>query len=147
MDFVVIGGTDFTVKDFLSYIDIHDVEFVGPYGVEYAEQSSLERLFNKARGDISEREVQDTIQSIERFFEALQDEDEIVTYGRENVLKAIEFGAVDTLLVQEGEFVDVIEQAEDMGCDIIKVDERTEIGSRFIDVFDGIGAILYFKIN
>lgn len=74
-----------------------------------------------------------------------------VTYGAEAVDRALEYGAVDELLVADSidrERRAQLETAADhQGGDIVVVSTETDRGERFARAFDGVGALLPFPVE
>jgi peptide chain release factor subunit 1 len=100
---VIIGGPGpikerFAKEDYLNYqiknklLGVKDVSYTGDYG--------LQELVQRSEDLLAEAAVVHEKQLIDKFFTFLQ-KDGLVTYGAAEVLKALENGSVDTLLVSE----------------------------------------------
>ena len=100
---VIIGGPGpikerFASGDYLNYqiknklLGVKDTSYTGEYG--------LQELVHRSEDLLAEASVVHERQLLEKFFTALQKEG-LVTYGTEEVCKALEAGAVDTLLISE----------------------------------------------
>ena len=86
---------------------------------------------------------------MQRFFETLGKEMDKVAYGMAEVRKALEFGAVDVLLVSEDLDEDVIEElekkCEEYGTKLQLISNETREGKQLIDL-GGIAALLRYAI-
>ncbi len=81
---------------------------------------------------------------VEEFFSRIA-KGGMVDYGRENVLRRLEMGAVETLLVSDRHIADeMIQKAEKYGTAVEIISSSHESGKRFLE-FGGYGALLRFK--
>jgi peptide chain release factor subunit 1 len=101
---IIIGGPGpikerFAKEDYLNYqlknklLGVKDTSYTGEYGLQELVQRSEDLLLEAAV--VHERQI------LEKFFESLQ-KDGPVTYGVAEVMRALEAGAVDVLLISEG---------------------------------------------
>ncbi|QLC33553.1 single-stranded DNA-binding protein [Halarchaeum sp. CBA1220] len=150
-DALALGGTHVTVEAFRDgdYLPAElAARVAGTYAVEYAGERGLERLAAAANGDVGETHER-AQRALSEFFSRLPDGD--VTYGEERVGEALDYGAVDRLLVAAD--VDAAtrelyaERADEEGGDVVVVPERVEGGARFARAFDGVGALLRFPVE
>ena len=100
---VIIGGPGpikdrFANKDYLNYQIKNKV--IGVKDVSYTDEYGLEELVRRSEDLLLEASVVHERQLLEKFFTALQT-DGLVTYGAMEVLKTLEGGAVDTLMISE----------------------------------------------
>ncbi|WP_137285059.1 Vms1/Ankzf1 family peptidyl-tRNA hydrolase [Halorussus salinisoli] len=168
VDGLLLGGTTVTVEDFLEgdHLDYRLEEMLvgNPVSVEYASEQGLRQLVEKASDRIEDEERREMQATLDRFFDALgvgssggeggsetaRGDDEVV-YGRESVEEALEYDAVETVLVSEGlpveEVRDLRERAEAEGGDCVVVPTDFARGQRFHEAFDGVAAILRFAIE
>jgi len=77
-------------------------------------------------------------------------QDSPVAYGRQEVMKAIEFGAVEQVLVadtllRDEEITHVIEKAEAMRATIVVLSTGFEPGERLV-ALGGIAALLRYRL-
>jgi stalled ribosome rescue protein Dom34 len=86
---------------------------------------------------------------MQKFFETLGKEIDKVAYGMVEVKKALEFGAVDILLVSEDLDEDVIEElekkCEEYGTKLQLISNETREGKQLIDL-GGVAALLRYAI-
>jgi|GEM_PF-6527772 len=93
--------------------------------------------------------VREEVEEIEKFFERLARGDELVVYGKEEVVRAIEMCAVDKLLISSRlvrEFKDYISMCRKCGGKVSIISTSHEEGVRFF-LFCGIAAYLRFRID
>ncbi|GGL34515.1 peptide chain release factor 1 [Halarchaeum grantii] len=149
-DALALGGTHVTVEAFRDgdYLPDRLAERVtGTYAVEYAGERGLERLA-AASGDAGETHER-AQRALSEFFSRLPDGD--VTYGEERVGEALDYGAVERLLIAAD--VDAAtreryaERADEEGGDVVVVSERVEGGARFARAFGDVGALLRFPVE
>lgn len=150
---VVVGGTLSTARRFVDdgYLDHRLQErLLGTYGVEYATEQGLHQLVEAAGEDLLDAGRRRARERLAAFFERLRDGDR-VTYGAEAVDRALEYGAVDELLVADAvdrERRAQLETAVDrQGGETVVVSTETDRGERFARAFDGVGALLRFPVN
>lgn len=149
---VVVGGTTGTVSSFLNgeYLEyrLRD-NVIGPFNVAYANETGLRRLVSKAEQHIVPSDVQDAIDAVTVFFEAVRDGDAV--YGIDDVRVAATRGAVDTLLVadsvDDNTVATIRDTVTDYGGDVVIVPETIADGARFASVFTGVGAVLRFPLH
>jgi peptide chain release factor subunit 1 len=150
---VVVGGTLSTARRFVDegYLD-HRLErrVLGTYGVEYATEQGLEGLVAAAGDDLLDAEHRRARDRLTEFFERLRDDDR-VTYGADAIDRAVEYGAVDELLVADSvdreRRADLETAVDHQGGDTLVVSTETDRGERFARAFDGVGALLRFPVN
>ncbi len=153
VDGLVVGGTLSTARRFVDdgYLDHRLQErLLGTYGVEYATERGLHELVEAAGDELLDAERRESRERLAEFFERLRDDDR-VTYGRDALDRAIEYGAVDVALVATSvprEDREAIETAvEAKGGAVCVVSTDTDRGDRFARAFDGVGALLRFPVN
>ena len=151
---IAIGGTlgtanEFTTNEYLPHTLQNKI--CGTYTAEYANETGIEQLGADIQHIFEERDQQELRDTLETFYTGLTNGDQPVTYGSENVERAIEYGAVDTLLIassiDEQLTTDLTTAAEQQGGTICTVTPKIDAGKQFIDAFGGIGALLRFNIE
>ncbi len=101
---IIVGGPGplkerFVEKDYLHYqlkkkvLGVKDTSYTGEYG--------LEELVERAKDLLEEAAISKERDLLARFFSELKKDGKVV-YGYEDTLKALEMGAVETLLISEG---------------------------------------------
>lgn len=88
--------------------------------------------------------------ALDRFFEAIEAEPPVV-YGRGPTGEALEYDAVETLLVSAtlpaAEIRRLEERAADQGGEVVVVPEGIDRGEQYREAFGGVGALLRFSIE
>jgi len=150
-DAVALGGTDVTVAAFQEgeHLPNRLAERVaGTYAVAHADEHALDELASKARGEVTAIHA-DAWEALESFFERLPDGE--VAYGRETVDDALTYGGVERLLVAEtvpaSEREAYAERVADEGGDLVVILRDVAGGDRFVEGFDGVGALLRFPVE
>ena len=153
IDGLLLGGTDITVDDFLngSHLDYRlDENLLGKFNISYGNERGLNELVDKAQDILQNYEEQQAKEQVDRFWNGLSDDETAATYGRDKVEQALDYGAVDTLLLSNNVEPDVIdelsEQTEQQGGDVVIVPTTFERGESFWRTFDGIGAVLRYEV-
>lgn len=147
VDGVALGGTTHTVGEFEDYL-WHDVNVIGTYPVEYANKEALEDLVEQALDELEEAASADAIDAVSRFFKGLRNNGS--EYGPEQVERALEMGAVNTLLLStelDSERIREFEKlAERRGSEVVVFTPSFEEGERFQKLTNGVGATLRFQV-
>ncbi|PSP58538.1 peptide chain release factor 1 [Halobacteriales archaeon QH_7_66_36] len=151
---VLIGGTDITVDDFVSHdwLDYRIKEnTLGKFNVAHGDQTGLKQLVDKAESVLQADKQSQARELMGRFMQGLRgDADPAVAYGGEEVDRALEYGAVDTILLSEsldGDRIDDLsERAENIGSDVQLVSTAFEEGEQLRNVFGGVAAVLRYEI-
>ncbi|QQG38429.1 MAG: peptide chain release factor aRF-1 [Candidatus Woesearchaeota archaeon] len=150
---ILIGGpghskNEFLDKDYLNnelkqkVIAIEDLGYTGEFG--------LQELVDKAKIALAKSEILREEQIMNKFFELLARDTDKVTYGENEVRKAIDYGAVDTLLISESVNDKIAEEletkAEEKGAkvEIISVESRSGVQLKDLG---GIAAILRYALQ
>jgi len=147
IDGVVVGGSTHTVEEFKDYL-WHDVNIIGTYSLEYANEEALEDLIEKSLSKLEEAASTEAIEQVSEFFKGLRDG--MSEYGPEEVERAINLGAVNTVLLStelDREEIQKYEQlAERRGSAVTVFTPSFEEGKRFQKLTGGVGATLRFQV-
>ncbi|WP_201293972.1 Vms1/Ankzf1 family peptidyl-tRNA hydrolase [Natronorubrum halalkaliphilum] len=154
LDGILLGGTTGTIENFREEATLdHRLEelLIGEFAVEYAGEQGLRQLAEKGEEAIDERDRVGARETLATFFEAVRDDDQPVAYGREEVDDALEFDAVETLLLStalEGTDLQTFgDRADEQGGETVVLPDDFPDGNRFVEAFDGVGALLRFPIE
>ena len=154
VDGVLLGGTTGTVEQFREEADLdHRLEDLleGEFAVEYASEQGLHQLAEKGREAIGERDRRDARAALDEFFEGVRDDDKPVAYGADEVDDALEYDAVETLLLstalEGGQLQTFGDRTTEQGGETVVVPDDFPDGNRFAEAFDGLGAVLRFPID
>lgn len=93
---------------------------------------------------------------LQRFFQELNLNTGLYSYGLNATIACLENGSVETLIIWEGidiEYEDTIfidwiaENYKNYGCKLVFVSDKSDEGYQFVNGFGGIGGILRYKVN
>lgn len=147
---VLLGGPGPTKESFQEYLN-NEIKkrIVAVQDLTYTDESGLKDLVEKSRDILAKEAVIDEIKIMEKFLNALAKNPDKVTYGNTPVRKALEMGAVETLLVSESLDTTVIEELEriasSFGTTIKLISLDTREGQQLKEL-GGIAAILRYAI-
>ena len=121
---IIIGGPGITVNDFMNYDYLTgDIKrkIIGTKDLSYTGEFGLKELVDKSQDLLAEEELFEEKKIMERFFNALSTKGGgKAVYKKEDVMKALEMGAVDVLLISDDigdEELDELEKkAESIGA-------------------------------
>jgi len=151
---IIIGGPGHTKYDFVDKYDyintelkrkiigIKDLSYTGPFG--------LQELLEKSEDILANESVMTEKNLMNKFFDLLNRDNEMVTYGKEHVKNAIEKSAVDTLLISETLSDDVLDEfetlCEQFGTTFEMISIETREGKQLNDM-GKFAAILRYKLH
>lgn len=149
---IIVGGPIPTKDEFI------DGEFlptklqekvIGRVDIGDADESGLKELVEKSRDILEGQEIIHEKKILEKFFENLGERPEMTFYKVPDVRKALEYGAVDLLIISK-DFDRTIakefsELAENAGSEMEFVSTETTEGEQFNNL-SGVGAMLRFKV-
>jgi len=149
---VLVGGPGPTKEDFLKegnlVTALQDL-VLGVKDIGYADEHGLELLVENSADLLAEQEITRERILLEKFFNMLGKQKDKTAYGKEEVEKALEYGAVDKLLLSKklpkSEVKYFEKKADETGVDIEMVSVETDEGQQFLNL-SGIGAMLRFKV-
>jgi len=117
--------------------------------LSYTEEFGLEELLEKCQDELAQEGVMAEKKVVGKFFELLATKPEMVTYGEKNTLRALEMGAVATILLSESLDEQKIEQfeitAKAFSTEVLIISVETREGVQLRDV-GKIGAILRYPL-
>jgi peptide chain release factor subunit 1 len=155
---IIVSGPGPTKEFFLREGFIRDdiqKKILGTVDTSYTGEHGLEETIVKGEHLIKEAHVIKEKKLMERFFSELQKPQGLALYKLDGVLKALEMGAVEMLIIIEDielkiEGVDAIEfleeKAQNYGTKITLVSRHTREGVQFRHL-GGIGALLRYRIE
>jgi peptide chain release factor subunit 1 len=150
---IIIGGPSTTTNDFLNkdYLT-GDVKkkIIGTRDLSYTGEFGLRELLDKSDDILAEEEVVNERKLMNRFFGLLAKKEGMVSYGKDEVMKQLKTGAVDTLLLSESLDDKTIEEfekeAEKMGSKTEIISIETVEGNQLKDM-GKVAAILRYEIH
>ncbi len=115
-----------------------------------SDESGLHELVEKSQDVLAQQEIIHEKQLLEKFFQTLGEKPELATLKEEDTKKALEFGAVDILLLSKETKKRLVKElkeiAQNTGTTVEIVSTETEEGQQFNNL-GGIGGILRFAIG
>ncbi|MBI5000945.1 MAG: peptide chain release factor 1 [Euryarchaeota archaeon] len=165
---IIIGGPGPTKDFFLKEGYLHhelEKKVIDTFDTGYTDEYGLKELVKNASKALENLDIIKEKNLMERFFEELRKGDEsLAVYGEAEVLKALEIGAVETLLVSEGidalreskgigtvadkSYVQTLsEMAAGYGTKVELVSTESEEGDMLIKAFNGLVAILRYRMR
>lgn len=150
---ILIGGPGPTKEDFISgnylntelkkkIIAVKDLSYTGSFG--------LHELLDKSQDVLAQEEVMIEKQIMQKFFEIFAKEESKVTYGKDETIKALQLGAIDTLLLSESLDVKEIEdfelEADKFRTEVRIISTETREGKQLKDL-GGVAAILRYPLR
>jgi len=149
---ILIGGPIPTKDEFLDnkyLITRLQEKVIGRIDIGDADKSGLKELVGKSRDILANQEIIREKKLLEKFFEALGEKPDLVAYKEKSVRKALEYGAVDILIlsktIDKKLSKELKKLAEGISSDVEIVSTETEEGKQFENL-SGIGALMRFKI-
>ncbi len=150
---IIVAGPGPTKEDFLKegqLVTALKEKVIAIKDIGYADPQALELAVEASKDVLAEQEITREKKLLEDFFNKLGKERTKVVYGMENVKKAMEIGAVETLILSKkigkNEISDLRQRAENISAKVELVSEETEEGVQFRSL-GGIGAVLRFQIQ
>jgi peptide chain release factor subunit 1 len=150
---IIIGGPSTTVQDFLNkdYItgDLKK-KILGTKDICYTDDFGLQELLDLSTDILASEEVADEKKIMKKFFELLNTELGKVAYGKDDVMKVLEMGAVDKLLLSEKLDDEIMEEfeakAEELGTEVKIISTETREGEQ-LKQMGKIAAILRYCVD
>lgn len=147
---IILGGPGPAKNDFYDgdYILTNfKKQILGVKNVGYTDEQGLEELVERSQDLLAEAAIAKEKALLQRFFEELKKGSGMVNYGKENVMKALEMGAVEIILLSESkEDETLVEKAKQYNTTVEVISEDTREGGQLYQI-GGIAAILRWKIG
>ncbi len=149
---ILVGGPVPTKDEFLDgdYLMTQLGEKVlGRKDLGNTDESGLHDLVEVSQDILESQEIIKEKKLLEKFFQTLGEKPDMVAYKDEDVRKALEYGAVDVLILSKDLDKKLAKElkklAENIGSTIEIVSIETEEGEQFMNL-GGFGALLRFKV-
>ena len=152
---IIVAGCGYTKKQFVEFIKPKIKQEILEVNIQNTSRSSISELFKKPEvSKFFENSIIYKEQKIfDLFLENLGKDNKKAIYGLKEIIKAIEMGAIENILVSEklwqeniNEIQEIIKTAEKINAKVHIVDSKHEI-SRSLNSFSGVVANLRFAIN
>ncbi len=125
---IIVGGPGPVKEFFLKEGYLHDIarkKILGTVDTSYTGEYGLHEALERGRELIKEASVLKEKQLLQKFFEELQKSHGMAVYGFDNVVKATELGASQTIIVSERLTLEEVEY--ECGCGLKK---------KFVDLYE-----------
>ena len=150
---ILVGGPIPTKDEFLdgNYLVTKLREkVIGVKDIGDADESGLKELVQKSQDTLQNQEIIHEKKLLEKFFERLGEKPDMVAYNEKDIRKALEYGAVETLILSKKLSKALVKELKGLGESISSnveiVSTETEEGEQFYNL-SGMGALLRFKVN
>lgn len=150
---ILVGGPGPTKEDFLKEGELVTAlkeKVLAVKDIGYADEHGLELLVGVSGDVLTGQEIYYEKKLLENFFNMLGKEKDKTAYKEKDIEKALEYGAVDTLLLSKKLKKDIIKKYEKKAAETsVKVEfvsVDTPEGQQFWNL-GGVGAVLRFKIS
>lgn len=150
---VVVCGPGFARENFLKFLGEHPVDRVGAVVTEPTSHTGMHGVQEAIKRGVVNRvaeksRISQETQAVEALLERIAT-DGLATYGREQVRRALNMGAVEQLivvdeLVRDGEVDRLLELARQTGSEVLVVSQGHDAGETLANL-TGIGALLRYK--
>lgn len=149
---ILVGGPGPTKEDFLkegNLVTALQDKVLGVKDIGYSDEHGLELLVEVSGDILSEQGIIHEKKILENFFNMLGKQRDKTAYGAEEVEKALNYGAVDVLLLskklKKNEIRELERKAQETSVTVKLISTETEEGVQFWNL-GGIGAVLRFKV-
>jgi peptide chain release factor subunit 1 len=148
---IIVGGPSQAKNSFLDEPALSGElkkKVLGSLDIGYAGEDGLKELLDKSEEILSQETIIIERKIIQEFFGKLAKDDK-VTYGKKNVIEAINLGAVSKVLIIESLDEDVIdsiiELSKNFNTEVVLVSDATPEGEQ-LKMMGGIGAFLRYNL-
>jgi peptide chain release factor subunit 1 len=150
---IILGGPGVTVNDFMGYDYLTgDIKkkIIGTKDLSYTGEFGLQELLEKSADILASEDVAQEKEIVGKFLNYLAKNQGMVSYGKDHVMKVLQMGAVETLLLSESLDDDTIEQfeqeAEKVGTEVKIISTDTREGVQLRDI-GKVAAILRYEVS
>ncbi|MEK6829440.1 MAG: LAGLIDADG family homing endonuclease [Nanoarchaeota archaeon] len=149
---ILIGGPIPTKDEFIDgeyMVTKLREKIIGRKDIGDSDESGLKELVERSHDILASQEIVKEKKLLEKFFERLGNRGEMAIYNEDEIRKAVEYGAVDTIIISKSydkkKMKEFKKLAESTSANFEVVSTETTEGDQFSKL-SGIGAILRFKI-
>jgi protein pelota len=155
---LIVAGPGFERENFLKFLKEKDSKFAQNVAVEAVGNTGRQGVYELVNKDAFEHIVRESrfaeeTRTIEKLVAEISASRSKAAYGLDNVRKALEYGAVDTLLVIDKKLFEdrdtiepLLDAAEKKRSNIMLVSHENEI-SKKLEALGGIAALLRFAVE
>jgi len=148
---IIVGGPGPTKEEFMEYLNNEiKKKIIAVKDVTYTDEFGLNNLVELSQDILAKEAIAEERKLLVEFFTKLAQSQEKIAYGYENVKKALEYGAVEKLILVDKLDDKIIDEfdnlATESNTELFIVSTDTQEGKQLRDL-GGIGAILRFAIQ
>ena len=148
---ILVGGPGPTKEAFMDQLNNElKKKVIGVLDLTYTDESGLHYMVDKARDLLAKELITEEKNAVEKFLTTLAKDPSRAAYGKEEVIKAINLGAVDTLLLSEDldefEIEGLTDEAERHGSKVMIISTQTREGQQLRDL-GKVAAILRYPVQ
>ncbi|MGV9168878.1 MAG: peptide chain release factor aRF-1 [Promethearchaeia archaeon] len=148
VDAIIVGGNTIRAQEFLEKSDldyrVREKIVDNIISVGLIDETGLQQAVKEASRVLHETEIYAARKAWDSFMEDLMKSRPTATYGKEEVLRALRNGRVETMMVLEektGLIDDVVDEVEDYGTELMIFSPESEAGAQ-LESFGGVAARL-----
>ncbi len=149
---ILLGGPGPTKEDFMKGDYLHTAlknKIIGVKDLSYTGSFGLNELVDKSHDVLANEVIVEEKKVMQEFYQKLATESDKVSYGKEEVRKALELGAVKVLLlseeIEENDTEEFEKLAEASNTDVKIISSETREGTQLKEL-GGFAAILRFPV-
>ena len=150
---IIIGGPIPTKDEFIDgefLVTKLQEKIIGRVDIGGSDESGLKELVERSKDILADQEIIHEKKLLENFFETLGQRPNFACYKEKDIRKALEYGAVETLIIskhfERSIAKELISLAGIIDSKVEIVSTETTEGEQFLNM-SGIGAVLRFKID
>jgi peptide chain release factor subunit 1 len=150
---IIVGGPGPTKYEFVNGNHITQQlkdKVIGIRDLSYTDQFGLQELLDKSQDLLSDEAVMGEKKIVNKFFETLSKNPNLVSYGKDDCIRLLKMGVVETMLVSEtvDESIvdDIIKEAETYSTNVELISVETREGNQLREI-GGYGAILRYDVG
>ncbi len=149
---IIVGGPGPTKQEFIEKANLPEglkEKIVAVKDISYTDEFGLNELVEKSQDVLAKEEIAEEKKAMNEFLTLLSRQPEKVIYGKEEIEKYLEAGAIEKLLISEAideeEIERLIEKAENYGTKVKIISTETREGKQLKEL-GGYGAIIRYRL-
>ncbi len=150
---IIVGGPGPTKNDFIENASLPENikrKIIAIKDISYTDEFGLHELVEKSQDVLSEEEISEERAVMTKFLHLLAKDPEKVAYGEEEVIKHLEAGAVEVLLLSdaigEEKITKLMDKAQEFSTKVKVISTSTREGVQLKEI-GGYGAILRYGLS